>query len=97
MAHNMYNPGGGLNYFWVEERIEEYNREKRRKEMEEYGESISDIMEDFANNLIKSSIQIPICDNNSITDELEAKFQFIKNHSDDPEDLELAKKILGID
>lgn len=33
----------------------------------------------------------------SIEDELEAKFQFIKRHSDSDEDLALAKKILGID
>lgn len=98
MASNKYNPGGGLNYFWVEEEIERIRKEKMREEMEDCGESIESIMEDFASNLLKSMAKVPVCNNDgNINNELEAKFQFIKNHSDNPEDLELAKKIIGID
>lgn len=81
MAHNMYNPGGGLNVFWVDEDMERIRKEKIKEEMQFY----KDLEREFRDS-----------NSSDIDYELEAKFEFLKKHSDNPEDLELAKKILGI-
>ena len=38
-----------------------------------------------------------MCDVVNTADDYEAKFNFIKNHSDTPEDLKLAREIIGLE
>lgn len=108
MAQEMYLKNGSLNPFWVDEDIDRH----AKKEFEEYASYLSkcfrnslksaiDECRDDINALAEEYDDDEDDDDEEeetdIGAELEAKFQFIKRHSNDPDDLELAKKILGID
>lgn len=98
---DMYVKGGSLNPFWVDEQIDK----AAKKEFKEYIGTVSEgltntlreVINEFSNEISEYYDEEEEDEKVNIADELEAKFQFIKRHSDDPEDLALAKKILGID
>lgn len=104
---DMYVKGGSLNPFWVDEDIDRAIREEFKQD-----ENLQEALTDGLKIALQQSIrEVLACkareyeenqeeddeDDEDYLDELEAKFQFIKRHSDNPNDLELAKKILGID
>lgn len=102
---DMYVKGGSLNPFWVDEQIDK----AAKREFEEYMGTVSEgltntlreVINEFSDEISEyydeEDDEEEKDEKVNIADELEAKFQFIKRHSDDPEDLALAKKILGID
>ena len=103
---DMYVKGGSLNPFWGDEQIDK----AAKKEFKEYMGTVSEgltntlreVINEFSNEISEyyaeeGDEEEEDDEKVNIADELEAKFQFIKRHSDDPEDLALAKKILGID
>jgi hypothetical protein len=93
MSYNKYLPGGSINPAWA-----------REQEVANITNDISNEFYEFINNLEfnfgKEEVNVnmiirkemcEICD-----DEYERKFNFIRNHSDSPEDLKLAREIIGI-
>lgn len=77
-----YVKGGALSPFWVEWDMERY----RRENPDEYCYSSTNV-----------TISTEGCNDIHYGDKLEARFQFLKKHSNSEEDLKLAKQILGID
>ena len=100
---NKYLPGGALNPAWCDE-------QDANMEAERITDALLDIFNDdlidadVALNL-GDGVMVTICnkDEDDISkikscseDEYEAKFQFIKRHSDNEEDLKLAREIIGL-
>jgi hypothetical protein len=92
-----YLPGGSLNPYWV------LNQKKQIHDNEEVelGNELDDILEDCTIDRDVATIEmrkltpvvrVPI----TLNDELEAKFNFVKRHSKDPNDLQLAREIVGL-
>ena len=101
-----YLPNGGLNPIWCME-------DDARKEADAIMESIEDLFDcdgvhtrlelDLGDG-VKAHIEPDDDeyeddgnDNIDMISKYEAKFQFIKMHSDNPEDLKLAREIIGLD
>lgn len=103
-----YIHGGGINPRWVLEQ----EQAKQKKEQEEYElvlkeredykiNKLKDMVKELsysASIQLKNGINATINNNegNYQNYTLEDKFNFLKAHSDNPEDLELAKQILRI-
>lgn len=81
--HEKYIKGGGINPFWMFEQEEQ---------------ALEDDFIDSLMSCIDMIVPVSVVNNQQqdTLNELEAKYQFLKNHSDSPEDLQLAKEILGI-
>ena len=102
---DMYVKGGSLNPFWVDEDIDRCAKEEFKENMQylsnQFRDSIKKVIDEFRDEINELNDDEDEDDeeeeNDDIAAELEAKFQFIKRHSDNPDDLALAKKILGID
>jgi hypothetical protein len=98
-----YLPNGGLNPIWCME-------DDARKEAEAITESIEslfdcdgitthlelDLGEGVAAHIEKIYNEYDDEDDIDILSDYEAKFRFIKMHSDNPEDLKLAREIVGL-
>lgn len=99
-----YLKGGALNPAWCDEQDAEMIAEEVSNCITELLNSIMDVELDVeiaegVNVHIASSKNVePICMCNIVDAEsdYEAKFNFVKNHSSTPEDLELALKIIGL-
>ena len=99
---NKYLPGGALNPIWCEEQDAEEMTESITESLMDIFES-DDIDADVQINLGEGVIvnarksssnesrNVCIAEN-----DYEAKFNFIKQHSDDPDDLKLAREIIGL-
>ena len=103
---NKYLPGGGLNPIWCDEQdaIEEVERISSALENIFDDDSMDadvslDLGEGVTLNLSKkdyNSDDDNDVDDRNFEDIYEAKFNFIKRHSDNEEDLKLAREILGL-
>lgn len=92
-----YLPGGALNPAWVDE-----------QEANHITKNIIDGLWELFNNLdinlnleLTEGVNINISNQNkkdmcTIVNDYDQKFDFIKRHSDTPEDLKLAKEIVGL-
>ena len=102
---NKYLPNGALNPIWCME-------DDARREAESIKESIADIFDcegiaaglelDLGGGVTAFMEQVYDEEEDGDDDsdkfsEYEAKFQFIKMHSNNPEDLKLAREIVGLD
>ena len=90
-----YTPCGGISQLWLYEK----EKEREEKEREECENSIANIVKNISYGVsaqLRNGTKIDINNNNNNSITLEDKFNFLKAHSDNPEDLELAKQILGI-
>lgn len=94
MAYDKYIKGGSLNPFWINELRYQTRLKNNGRIPGEDDDFIpfSECLENVINNFDSDDD----CDDISYEDELEAKFNFLKKHSDSEEDLELAKQILGL-
>ena len=96
-----YLKGGALNPAWCDEQDAEYYSEKAASIVDDLGSIFENILlelqlgEGVGITVSKNRNQNEMC---TIVDknDYEAKFNFIKNHSSTPEDLELAMKIVGL-
>lgn len=98
--YDKYLKGGSLNPRWVDE-------QNRQKTVEDTMDNLHELLECFEINEINinlaEGIDLSLSPGNnsssvSIDDnDYEAKFKFIKDHSDNPEDLKLAREIIGLD
>lgn len=97
--YDKYLKGGSLNPAWVDE-------QERQQIVDDIMDGLEELIECFGakiNMNLAEGIDLSLT---NITDssmpsinsvnELEAKFNFIKNHSDNPEDLKLAREIIGL-
>lgn len=101
-----YLPGGALNPAWCDEQDAAIMTEEIMDGLEDIFNALdSEIELELAEgiNLNISNKQQNIESSNemcrtihSLEKEYEAKFNFIKNHSETPEDLQLAKEIIGL-
>jgi hypothetical protein len=104
-----YVRGGNINPFWVmaerekimEEKALKKNNAKFYAELEkitkEYKEEVrKEVREELLQEFKEKHKQM-VHEADSMPNDYDAKFQFLKSHSDTPEDLALAKSILGID
>lgn len=92
-----YLPGGSLNPYWVLNQKQQINA----KEEAELEEGLMEALESCSVDPDAAMIEmcklvpferVPI----TLDEELETKFNFIKRHSDNPEDLQLAREIAGL-
>lgn len=100
MATKKYNQGGGLNWFWVEEDIKRHQAEQFQNNFDNCMRIIN------SSNTTNSETSNPgntitnnyivMCEKIPIEKELEAKFNFIKNHNGCEEDLEIAKFVVSV-
>lgn len=95
--YDKYLRGGSLNPAWVNEQEKQNIVDSIKDGLEELAECI-DVK---INMSLAEGIDLSLtnkCIDNSISsiDSLEDKFNFIKRHSDNPEDLKLAKEIVGL-
>ena len=97
---NKYLKGGALNPAWCDEQDAKIETESIINSLY----NLFDQLDIDLNIQLGDSIDVSISkDKNlkdmctiNIEDNYEAKFKFIKNHSDTPEDLKLAKEIIGL-
>lgn len=92
-----YLPGGALNPYWVLEQKQELSSREEDEIEDELLEAIKECSVTPDEALLEMckvipASRLPI----SLEDELETKFNFIKRHSDSPEDLQLAREIAGL-
>lgn len=97
---NKYLKGGALNPAWCDEQDALYDAERISDNIMNLLERIAmDMTIDFGGGIVTN---VPSVQNKkemciiSNVDDYEAKFNFVKRHSDTPEDLELAKQIIGL-
>lgn len=100
-----YLPGGALNPIWCDEQDAE--REKKYvSDLVDLFMTLSDGPnvnmdlemgdEGVHIKLSGNKVQKVVCQNIDSYNDYEEKFEFLKTHSDTPEDLELAMKIIGL-
>lgn len=82
--YRKYTPCGGISLLWLDEQQRKKEERQRRDYEKQMETMIKNMTGGYSNNDEKSF------------ETLEDKFNFLKAHSDNPEDLELAKQILGI-
>lgn len=108
---NKYLKGGALNPIWCDEEDARILAENTTSMMESLYEICSMMAEDDIDvdfnlelaeglnvNVSSANKENPkdMCSIIDTESELEAKFNFLKRHSSTPEDLELAKEIIGL-
>lgn len=100
---NKYLKGGALNPAWCDEQDAAFETECITESIGTLYDIFDDMDIDFSLQLgegVSVNISKPkklkeMCTVNTEKD-YEAKFNFLKNHNDTPEDLELAMKIIGL-
>lgn len=101
-----YLKGGALNPAWCDEQDVELEVERVSESMELLYELLSEFDIDF-NLQLGEGVDVSISKNSNdkqkemctiinTENDYEAKFNFLKNHSATPEDLQLAKEIIGL-
>ena len=104
-----YLKGGALNPVWCDEQDAEYMAEQISEEIisllectdmsidMDLGSGVEVHIPGKSEKIMDALLEDELEDEDvSVEEELEAKFLFLKKHSGNPEDLELAKLILGI-
>lgn len=95
--YDKYLRGGSLNPAWVNEQEKQNIVDSIKDGLEELAECIDVKIDMSLAEGIDLSLTNKCIDNStSSIDSLEDKFNFIKRHSDNPEDLKLAKEIVGL-
>lgn len=101
MAYRKYLPGGSLNPYWVNEQ----EQSRLKQDLLEDLNSFVNILKDpifGCISIMKQPVEMCTIIHNGeqsyrgLEQELEAKFNFIKRHSDSKEDLQLAREIIGL-
>ena len=96
-----YLKGGALNPEWCEEQDIAYITESVKECIAGLFSTMMDVelnlqLAEGVNVKVSNSSLKTMCEIIDTESEFEAKFNFIKNHSDTPEDLQLAKQIVGL-
>ena len=95
--YDKYLKGGSLNPAWVNEQEKQNIVDSIKDGLEELAECIDvKINMSLAEGIDLSLANRCIDHSTSSIDSLEDKFNFIKRHSDNPEDLKLAREIVGL-
>lgn len=100
-----YLPGGAINPAWAKEQQVDYIANNITDGLWELFNSIGmelnlELSEGVNLKISNQNNTKDMCsveDRGNMNDYLESKFNFIKNHSDTPEDLKLAREIIGLD
>ena len=98
-----YLKGGALNPAWCDEQDVAYETESIMNSLYDLFNMDMDLdlnldlAEGVNVNISNKRIEEDMCTIVNIIDDYEAKFEFIKRHSGSPEDLKLAREIIGLE